>query len=64
MGYMKTPADEIGSYQASDCSTEYAQINKAYQVGDVPTNGNSTKKAAPTLSANQDSPAPVGNQCC
>lgn len=55
----------IGSYvESPELSTEYSQINKAYQVADIPTNANSTKRTAPTLPAGLDSPANVGNSSC
>lgn len=67
-GYSKNPADEIGYMEGSDADmgvhNTYAETNIAYPISDLPTNANSTKRAAPALSASQDSPAPVGDSCC
>ncbi|MGI9118405.1 MAG: hypothetical protein ACR2IQ_02560 [Minisyncoccia bacterium] len=60
----KSPSNEIGSYQSPVLAKEYGEINKAFVVSELPTNANSTKQAAPTLSASQDSPAKVGNLSC
>lgn len=54
----------IGSYESPVLSKEYGEINMAYKESELPTNANSTKRAAPALSANQDSPAKVGNSSC
>ncbi len=55
----------IGVYEQSpELSKEYAEINRAYPVGDVPTDANSTKQRAPTLPAGLDSPANIGNSSC
>lgn len=68
-GYQKTPADEIGSYEASTADlgakNSYDVNNIAYPVGAVPTPDNSKRKSdVSQLNPGQDSAPNVGNLSC
>lgn len=65
MDYQKTPANEIGSYEAPEIAKEYSEINTAFTPAEVPTSENSKRKTdSSQLDASQESPANVGNSSC
>ena len=64
-GYQKQPANEIGSYQSPELSTEFSEINRGFPVGAVPTPENSKRKSdVSQLNPGMDSAPNVGNLSC
>jgi hypothetical protein len=58
---------EIGTIETKDKSVsgDYAKVNSAFPVSDVPTDENSKRKTDQSaLGSGQEAPAKVGDACC
>lgn len=67
-GYMKEPANEIGSYECNEGSSaanNYGDVNSAFVVSAVPNSENSKRKSdVSQLTPGLDSPGKVGDSSC